>query len=311
LKEGNEMIKIGITYLYTIFKYGYPPRINDDMKALSSIAAMGFHYLEMEGLGEEHSENIWKRREEYKNCLEENRIHVHNFCIVDPALVSFNKTDREHAYERFERTIQLGNYLGTETFHLASYAPPISYIGDTPYKLGAKGYKFGDRFEISIPDDFSWPEVWSVLVESCKFSAGVAAKYGKTIIMEPRVGEIICSVDSMLRLIDDVGMPNFKANFDTGHFSAQRENVPLALMKLRGKFANIHIADNDPVNPVHLPIGDGTIDWHEFFRILRKIGYEGYLGIDLGGKETIEQDLIRSREFVIDAARQAGIEVEW
>ena len=41
--------------------------------------------------------------------------------------------------------------------------------------------------------------------------------------MEPRVGEVICSVDSMIRLLDDVNSDYFKANFDTGHFSAQRE----------------------------------------------------------------------------------------
>src|SRR6185369_13771649 len=118
--------------------------------------------------------------------------------------------------------------------------------------------------------------------DSCQFTAEIAAQHGRTIIMEPRVGEVICSVDSMLRLIHDVGMKNFRANFDTAHFSAQRENVPLALMKLEGKFANIHISDNDPKNAEHLAIGEGSIDWHEFFRTLKMLGYDGYLGLDLG-----------------------------
>ena len=100
--------------------------------------------------------------------------------------------------------------------------------------------------------------MWNVLVESGRFTAGVAAEYGKTIIMEPRVGEVICSIDSMIRLIDDVAMNSFRGNFDTGHFSAQRENIPLALANLRGKFVNIHLSDNDPVTTDHLLIGDGT-----------------------------------------------------
>ena len=51
----------------------------------------------------------------------------------------------------------------------------------------------------------------------------------------------------------------------------------LALMKLRGRFGNIHIADNDPAGAGHLPVGEGVIDWLEFFRTLRTIGYDGYL----------------------------------
>ncbi|MCL2640985.1 MAG: sugar phosphate isomerase/epimerase, partial [Phycisphaerales bacterium] len=156
----------------------------------------------------------------------------------------------------------------------------------------------------------SWNRLWDVLVESCRETAKIAATHGRTIIMEPRVGEIICSVDSMIRLINDVGEKNFKANFDTGHFSAQRENVVLALVKLEGMFANIHMSDNNPTNTDHLPIGQGTIDWDEFFRVLKMQGYTGYLGLDLGGRPTLVDDLKQSAEFVVKTAAGQGITVE-
>ena len=116
--------------------------------------------------------------------------------------------------------------------------------------------------------------------------------------MEPRVGEVICSVDSLLRLIEHVKRPNFKANFDTGHFSAQRENVVLALEKLRGNFANIHISDNNPVNTDHIAIGDGAIDWAEFFRVLKAMKYTGYLGLDLGMTGSLVEDYRKSVERI-------------
>ena len=128
--------------------------------------------------------------------------------------------------------------------------------------------------------------------------------------MEPRVGEVICSVDSLLRLIEHVDRPNFKANFDTGHFSAQRENVVLALAKLKGNFANIHISDNDPVNTDHLPLGDGTIDWHEFFRVLKVMGYEGYLGLDLGMTRTIVNDYRKSVDRILRIASDLKLKIE-
>src|SRR4051794_39851755 len=290
-------MKLSITYLYTIFRYGYPPKPADDFKALADIEKMGFHNLEMEALGPEHAQGVWDHRADLKNALADHGIHVHNFCGVDADLVNLDSSRRQKAYERFQRVAELGAFFGAETLHLASYAPPVQYLGASPYALGEE-YSFGDTYRMRIPDDFNWQEVWDTLVESCRITADIAQQHGKTIIMEPRVGEVICSVDSMIRLINDVAMPNFKANFDTGHFAAQRENVVLALTKLRGQFANIHVADNDPVNTDHLPIGDGVIDWPEFFRVLKVQGYRGYLGLDLGNRPTLIEDLKRSADRI-------------
>ena len=218
-------MKIGIGYIYTINKYGYPPKLSDDMKALKEIREMGFHFLEMEGLGNAHTQMVWEKRFEFKKCLDENGIQMHNFCGVDPELVSLDDEKRKAAYRRFERTAELADFLGADTLHLASYAPPVDYIGCAPYQLGEE-YNFGDSFRVRIPENFSWEKVWDVLVQSCRRTSEIASAYGKGIIMEPRVGEIICSVDSMIRLINDVNMDNFKANFDTAHFSAQRGKRP-------------------------------------------------------------------------------------
>lgn len=303
-------MKLSITYLYTIFRYGYPPRIEDDFRALAEIERMGFRYMEMEGLGREQTDQVWHHREELRKRLDGHGISVHNFCAVDPELVSLDDTLRRAAYERFRRSAELGVFLGAETLHLASYAPPVEYLEQAPYQVGSK-YAFGDRFRIRIPDGFSWQRVWDVLVESCRMTAGIAAEHGRTIIMEPRVGEVICSVDSLLRLIADVGLPNFKANFDTGHFSAQRENIPLALTKLEGQFANIHVSDNHPATADHLPIGEGTIDWEEFFRVLKRQNYTGYLGLDLGGRESIAEDLRVSRDRLQRVAVGVGADLAW
>ena len=206
---------------------------------------------------------------------------------------------------------ELGAYFGAETLHLASYAPPVRYVSAKPYQLGGKGkYAFANRTEVRIPPGFEWQKVWDSLVSSCQECAAIAALHGKTVIMEPRVGEVICSVDSLLRLIEQTGRTNFKANFDTGHFSAQRENVVLALKKLEGNFANIHVSDNDPVNSNHLPIGEGSIDWLEFFRVLKAMNYAGYLGLDLGMSKTIVRDYQKSLDRIQEIAAKLKISVE-
>ena len=306
-----KLMRISITYLYVIFRYGYPHTVRDVLAALPQIRKLGFRFLEMEGLGAAHLRAMYAHRKSVAAALADNGLHVHNFCVVDPALVSLDPTRRAQAMDGFRMGAELGAFFGSETLHLASYAPPVRYLSAKPYQLGGKRkYTFANETRVRIPAGFEWHSVWEALVASCRECADIAAEHGKTVIMEPRVGEVICSVDSLLRLIERVGRPNFQANFDTGHFSAQRENVVLALKKLEGKFANIHISDNDPVNANHVPIGDGSIDWLEFFRVLKEMKYEGYLGLDLGMSKAIASDYRKSLDRIRQIASKLKLSIE-
>ncbi|MCW5977287.1 MAG: sugar phosphate isomerase/epimerase [Bryobacteraceae bacterium] len=302
-------MRISITYLYAIFRYGYPPSLDDDLKAFADVRKLGFRFLETEGLGERKLLELAAHRDGVKDALERNGLQVHNFCVVLPELVDLDPQARRRAYELFQTGAELGAWFGAGTLHLASYPPPVEYIEEKPYQLDS-AYKFATHARVRIPERFSWQRVWDALVDSCRTCADIAARLGKVVIMEPRVGEAICSVDSLLRLIEHVDRPNFKANFDTAHFCAQRENVPLALAKLEGRFANIHIADNDPANTDHLPVGDGIIDWREFFRVLQRMGYNGYLGLDLGLEASLPDGYRRSVETIRRIAAELGIEIE-
>jgi len=306
-------MKLSITYMITILKYGYPPTMEQDLKSLEHIGRLGFRYVEMEGLGREKAAILKNNIALYKKGLSDNGLHVHNFCSVDPEIMSLDPKKRLAAYDHFKEIAEVGCELGTETLHMASYAPPVEYIGRRPYQLDGDDYEFGTKSRVYIPDGFCWQEVWDVVVESTRFCAEYAKSLGKIIIMEPRIGEVICSVDSMLRLLSDVNCDALKANFDTGHFSAQREDVCLALKKLEGKYANIHLADNDPKDFEHIPLGEGTIDWEEFFRILINDGYDGYLGLDLGAKDDkqLEEWLFRCRDYADAVVRAAGGQLSW
>ncbi len=303
-------MKISITYLYPIFKYGYPHSVDDALRALPEIRRLGFRYLEMEGLGPENMSTIYRRQKELLSALSDNGLHVHNFCVVDPNLVSLDPGVRRCALEGFRLGAELAAALGSETLHLASYAPPVEHAR-RPYQLSSDhGYEFVDVTQVRLPKGFRWSEVWDALVDSCRECADIAREHGKTVLIEPRVGEVVCSVDSLLRLLEHAQRPNLKANFDTAHFSAQRENVVLALAKLEGQFANIHAADNHPRNADHLPIGDGSIDWREFLATLGRIGYDGYLGLDLGLDEHLVDGYRRSIERLQEIAADLKLPLE-
>ncbi len=304
-------MRISISYLYTIFKYGYPHSVDQALQSLPEIRKLGFRYLEMEGLGRENLQEVYRRRKEVRTALDDCGLHVHNFCVVDPDMVAIDPAVRKPALDRFHLGAEIACVLEAETLHLASYAPPVEYLERRPYELsGGNAYRFENVTQLRLPPHFEWNAVWNALVESTRFCADVAAGYGRTVLMEPRVGEVICSVDSLLRLIEHVDRPNFKANFDTGHFSAQRENVVLAVAKLQGHFANVHVSDNDPANSQHLPIGDGSIDWKEFLMTLDRGGYNGYLGLDLGLSDQLLDGYRRSVERLQEIAGELKIEME-
>jgi hypothetical protein len=84
----------------------------------------------------------------------------------------------------------------------------------------------------------------------------------------------------------------------------------LALAKLQGHFVNVHIADNVPVNTEHLPIGDGIIDWKEFFGLLAGMGYDGHLGLDRGMRKSLVRAYRSSVKHIQSIAADLGISVE-
>src|SRR5262249_19056947 len=161
--------------------------------SLPEVRRLGFRYLEMEGLGAEHLGAVYQRRREVAARLADCGLHVHNFCVVDPKMVCVDPAVRRPALGNFPVGAEGPELLGAGALHVASYAPPVEYLGRSPYQLSA-GYRFENTTSLRLPPGFSWPRVWEALVDSCRFCARVAADYGRTVIMEPRVGEVICSV---------------------------------------------------------------------------------------------------------------------
>lgn len=299
-------MKISASYAYTIGCFGYPTTHENVVLALQELSSIGYRALELEGLGIEHMKEVYRTRHELKKICDDLGVRVHNFCAVDPNLVSTDSKVRNETMEVAKIGAEVAAFFGSDTLHLASYAPPVKFQ-KIPYELGKK-YTFDLNYHVSIPTDFDYGRVWDALVDSSQQIADIALAHHLDVIMEPRVGEVICSSDSMIRLLDDVDRPNFHANFDVAHFQAQKEYVALALEKLKGRFANIHIADNDARTIDHLALGTGIVDWKEFFRMLRAQNYQGYLGVDIFlPREEMKAAYKRALEFL---ARFDGVEIE-
>lgn len=266
-------------YLYTIDRYGYPPTLEDGLKAVDELREMGFRHIELEGVGEAHIRAMHEHRARYKKFLDDRGMRCVNFCPVLRELVAPDAATREAAYGVFRLGAQTAAFFGARTVHVCSFTPPVEFLGAQPY---VGGIAFRQEYRVRMADDFDFAQTWAILAESVQRCADIAKEEGLDLIIEPRVGETVSGTDSMLRLMDRVARPNFKANFDCAHLQAQKELLPLSARKLSGRIAGVHVADNDGGDNRHLMPGDGTIDFESVFLELHRQGYDGPIGVDLG-----------------------------
>ncbi len=106
-------------------------------------------------------------------------------------------------------------------------------------------------------------------------------------------GSLVFNTDAFLYFYDAVGRDNLRFNIDVANLYYARDNVNLSLHRLEGLVDYIHIADSKGTRKEHLEPGQGSINWEDFFAILQKTNFSGYLGIDVGRSEKNREELTR------------------
>jgi sugar phosphate isomerase/epimerase len=290
--------------LFAISKYGYPPSLADTHRALEEMETLGFKHVELEGVGEDNLRAVYDARDELKKRCEDLGLAVVNFCPVLPDLVHPEKARRIHALDLFKVGVETASFFGCETVQTISATPPLTFVGNVPYK---DGLAYGQRYQVKVDPDFRWDDVWGWLTDSIGACADEADRAGLRLCMEPRVGEIISNTDALLRLLEAVDSDNFGAVLDTGHLNAQKEILPLSVEKLAGRIHYVHASDNDGQTSQHLAPGKGTVDWAGVFLALKKHEFSGYVAVDVGNVPSLDAAYAESKSFLEDLAKRLEV----
>lgn len=298
------MVKLTCCWLYAISKYGYPPSIANTYQALREMKALGFRYVELEGLKPENMREVYQARTTLKAFLDDLGLQVVNFCPVLPDSVSPDQARRNAAMDLMEMGVEVADLLGADTLQADSFVPALRFRGESPY---ASGMKYDVQYQVEVDPRFDWGAQWEALVDCFSRSADLAAKAGLTLLVEPRVGELISNTDAFLRLHEHVGRPNFAMVLDCAHQHAQKEILPLSVEKLGKKVAYVHVADNDTRTNVHLAPGEGTIDWRGVFEALKKHSFSGNVGVDVGHVPDLDPAYRFTRQFLTTLCEETGI----
>jgi hydroxypyruvate isomerase len=124
-------------------------------------------------------------------------------------------------------------------------------------------------------------EHWQTLVQNARFAAQALAPHGLELLIEPInrsdiPGFVLNRSGDALRLLDEVGLPNVRLQYDAYH--AQREEGELAATITRNlaRIGHIQIADN----PGRHQPGTGEINFPFLFRRLDELNYPGFVGLE-------------------------------
>ena len=126
-------------------------------------------------------------------------------------------------------------------------------------------------------------ELWEMNAEYYGRLCRIAADEGVTVCLEnlPFIPLKLSSTQEVLEFVRMMNLPNFKVCLDTGH-AAVYGHSPADMVRMIGKdcLATLHVHDNDGKSDWHWRPGEGVVDWADFGRALREIGFEGVVNLE-------------------------------
>jgi len=270
------------SYLLIITKHGYPPPADGMLAHLREMQQLGFQSIELEGIRREHLLAVCSQRQEIKQELLRLGLRVPVFCTVLPGLASGRNTERRENLRLFEKGCELAAWIGARWVLDNGPLPPYQFESNIPI---VRHYDEEILLKATLPADLEWGSHWSTLVSQYREICDIASSHGLSYHIHPSLGTLASGADGFLRLYDAVGRDNLRFVIDTSNQFLMKENLVVAIRRLKGMVEYIHLSDNNGVRMEHLVPGKGKIPWDAVCAEIQR-GFEGLIGIDVGGAES-------------------------
>ena len=136
---------------------------------------------------------------------------------------------------------------------------------------------------ISGGHEMDWDDVKDILLDRTRELVDYASMKGVIIAMEPHIFEPLDSPDKILWLIEKVGSPYFKINFDISHFDVLGLSIEETVPLLAPHSAHTHVKDQKGRLPNHefLIPGEGEFDYVSYLKAMQSTGYDGFVTVEV------------------------------
>ncbi len=197
-------------------------------------------------------------QEVIKSTARDLGLPIKSLCCVAVGLIDLFPSVRRFHVERVKRYLDLCKEFGAENLLLV--------IGEYIWERQV------------VPGE----EQWRYAVENTRIVGEYARSLGLEIAieLEPFTLSLVNSVDSMLRFLDDVGLPNVMANCDISHLHLVRAPVE-DVARMKGRIAHVHLSDCDGKVHGDLPPGRGVTPVKDYLRAIRDTGFDLTVSIEL------------------------------
>jgi len=106
---------------------------------------------------------------------------------------------------------------------------------------------------------------------------------GVNIGLEPHFNNRIEQISDYGQIFRAIPNDQIGICIDTGHFYLAKVNVPRLVAKYPDQIFHVHLKDHK--GPASVPFGKGEVDNLGCLKVLKEIGYEGYLSVELEIKD--------------------------
>ena len=226
----------------------------------------------------------------------------------------------ERIEEIYDATIEKGVEIP-----IVRVTAPSLYLGDEQIKAAAKKElktfiaKFQGFFGTETPIQLETMSAWQVyemrndtVMDADKIPVGykynvyagyvidvikdfcqLCNDFGVTPVIEPRVGHVISSPDSVALLESKLGALPFKVAFDVTHMEFQGINTCDAWQALKEHTIAVHMSDTDVSGSHHTAIGQGTVPWRTLLKYTGEHPEVKFIAIELFGDESEDPEQIK------------------
>jgi L-ribulose-5-phosphate 3-epimerase len=174
--------------------------------------------------------------------------------------------DRTAGIEKFKRAVDAAADMGCESV--------VTLIGD--------GY-----YDPPLYTLITRKEAWSQVVEATREVADYAGPKNIDVSIELIQGTIINTIESALKLLEEVDRNNVYICVDVGTFYTTvkpRMDITKAIQKLGDRIKVVHVKDEvgfpNIMQSQHVWFGGGFVDFQEMADALKSVGYSGYNSVE-------------------------------
>jgi len=159
----------------------------------------------------------------------------------------------------------------------------------------------------------------TLLAERFAQLAQHAASTGGILALEPHVGQAMDQPEKVVWLMNAVGSPHFRLNFDNSHFEVMGRDMDEYVPMLTPFAVHTDLKDQRGRSPDHefLVPGEGDFDYARYLRALDGAGYTGDVTVEISVMVQRRADYdpaevaARSYRTLVEAARVSGVPLDY